>query len=70
MDFVLEQLSELDDLSYKAMMSEFIIHHREKIVGGVYDDRFLVKPVKAAKDMMPEAELELPYEVAKEINDA
>ena len=67
LDFVLEQLSEMDDISYKAMMGEYIIYYRGKIVGGVYDDRFLVKPVKAAKDMMPEAELELPYEGAKEM---
>ena len=67
LDFVLEQLSELDDITYKAMMGEYIIYYRGKIVGGVYDDRFLVKPVKAAKNMMPEAELELPYEGAKEM---
>ena len=67
LDFVLEQLSELDDITYKAMMGEYIIYYREKIVGGVYDDRFLVKPVKTAKNMMPEAELELPYEGAKEM---
>ena len=46
-------------------MGEYIIYYRGKIVGGVYDDRFLVKPVKTAKNMMPEAELELPYEGAK-----
>ena len=67
LDFVLEQLSELDDITYKAMMGEYIIYYRGKIVGGGYDDRFLVKPVKAAKNMMPEAELELPYEGAKEM---
>ena len=67
LDFVLEQLSELDHISYKTMMGEYIIYDRGKIVGGVYDDRFLVKPVKAAKNMMPEAELELPYEGAKEM---
>ena len=67
LDFVLEQLSELDDISYKAMMGEYIIYYRGKIVGGVYDDRFLVKHVKTAKNMMPEAELELPYEGAKEM---
>ena len=67
LDFVLEQLSELDDISDKAMMGEYIIYYRGKIVGGVYDDRFLVKPVKTAKNMMPEAELELPYEGAKEM---
>ena len=67
LDFVLEQLSELDDISYKAMMGEYIIYYRGKIVGGVYDDRFPVKPVKTAKTMMPEAEPELPYEGAKEM---
>ncbi len=67
LDFVLEQLSELDDISYKAMMGEWIIYYRGKIVGGIYDDRFLVKNVKVASDMMPEATLELPYEGAKEM---
>ena len=67
LDFVLEQLAELDDITYKAMMGEYIIYYRGKIVGGIYDDRFLVKPVKTAKDMMPEAALELPYEGAKEL---
>lgn len=67
LEFVLEQLSELDDISYKAMMGEYIIYYRGKIVGGIYDDRFLVKNVKAASEMMPEASLELPYEGAKEM---
>ena len=67
LDFVLEQLSELDDITYKAMMGEYIIYYRGKIIGGIYDDRFLVKLVKVAKNMMPEAELELPYEGAKEM---
>ena len=60
-------LSGLDDISYRAMMGEYIIYYREKIVGGIYDDRFLVKPVKAAVEMMPDADLELPYEGAKEM---
>ena len=67
LNFILEQLSELDDISYKAMMGEFIIYYKGKIVGGIYDDRFLVKPVKAARDFMPETELELPYEGTKEM---
>ena len=67
LDFVLEQLSELEDISYKAMMGEYIIYYRGKIVGGIYDDRFLVKNVRKASDMMPEASLELPYEGAKEM---
>ncbi len=67
LDFVLEQLSGLEDISYKAMMGEFIIYYRRKIVGGIYDDRFLVKNVKSAREKMPEASLELPYEGAKEM---
>lgn len=61
LDFVLEQLSELDGISYRAMMGEFIIYHKGKIPGGIYDDRLLVKPVKAAIEYMPEASFELPY---------
>ena len=49
------------------MMGEYIIYYRGKVVGGIYDDRFLVKPVKAAVAMMPDADLELPYEGAKEM---
>ena len=67
LDFILEQLSELDEITYKAMMGEYIIYYRGKIVGGIYDDRFLVKNVKAAIDKMPDADLELPYEGAKEM---
>ena len=67
LDFVLGQLSELDDVSYRAMMSEYIIYYRGKVIGGIYDDRFLVKQTKSAKKLMPEAVLELPYEGAKEM---
>lgn len=67
LDFILEQLSELDDVSYRAMMGEYILYYRGKIIGGIYDDRFLVKPTPSARAMMPEAEMELPYEGAKEM---
>jgi len=67
LDFILEQLSGSEDVSYRAMMGEYIIYYRGKAVGGIYDDRFLVKPVKAAKDLMPGADMELPYEGAKEM---
>ncbi|HCQ73665.1 MAG TPA: competence protein TfoX [Clostridiales bacterium] len=62
LNFVLEQLSELDGISYRAMMGEFIIYHKGKIPGGIYDDRLLVKPVKTAIEYMPEASFELPYD--------
>ena len=67
LDFILEQLSDLDDISYRAMMGEYIIYYRGKVVGGVYDDRFLVKPTKSALTMIPNADMEVPYEGAKEM---
>lgn len=67
LEYIMEQLSGLDDVSYRAMMGEYIIYYRGKIVGGIYDDRFLIKPVKTAVEMMPDADMELPYEGAKEM---
>ena len=67
LDYILDQLSGLDDISYRVMMGEYIIYYRGKVVGGIYDDRSLVKPVKAAVVMMPDADMELPYEGAKKM---
>lgn len=67
LDFILEQLSELDGITWRAMMGEYIIYYQGRIVGGIYDDRFLVKPTKSAKAMMPNADFELPYEGAKQM---
>ena len=67
LEFILEQLSNLNDISYRAMMGEYIIYYKGKIVGGIYDDRFLVKPTKSSMAMMPNATMELSYEGAKEM---
>ena len=67
LDFVLEQLSGADGITYRAMMGEYIIYCRGKVIGGIYDDRFLIKPVASAVEMMPDAAYELPYEGAKEM---
>ncbi|HUM84231.1 MAG TPA: TfoX/Sxy family protein [Lachnospiraceae bacterium] len=67
LDFVVEQLSELDEITFRAMMGEYILYYRGKVFGGIYDDRLLVKPVPAAVRMMPDAPKELPYEGAKEM---
>ena len=67
LEFILGQLSELEHITYRTMMGEFIIYYRGKVVGGIYDDRLLVKPVKAAICFMPTATYELPYEGAKEM---
>ena len=63
--FILEQLSALDDISYRSMMGEYILYYRGKIVGGIYDNRLLVKPVKAAISCLPDAPYEFPYDGAK-----
>ena len=65
--FILEQLSDLSDISYKSMMGEYIIYYQWKIIGGIYDNRLLIKPTKTAKLKMPDAPLEQPYENAKEM---
>ena len=67
LDFILEQLSDLEDITYRPMMGEYILYYRGKLIGGIYDDRFLVKPVKSAVTMMPDARMELPYDGAKEM---
>ena len=65
LDFVLDQLSGLPDITYRAMMGEFIIYYRGKIVGGIYDNRFLVKPIPSAQKLLPNAKMEIPYPKGK-----
>ncbi len=67
LNFILDQLSPLDGITYRAMMGEYILYYRDKVFGGIYDDRFLVKPTKSAVAMMPDVPRELPYEGAKEM---
>ena len=67
LDFISDQLSGMEGISWRAMMGEYILYYRGKIIGGIYDDRLLVKPTKSASALMPEAAGELPYEGAKEM---
>lgn len=67
LDFILDQLSEAGDVSCRPMMGEYILYYRGKVIGGIYDDRFLVKPTKSAAALMPHAQRELPYAGAKEM---
>ena len=67
LNFIIDQLSGLNGMSYRAMMGEYILYYNGKIVGGIYDDSFLVKPVKTAVAMLPDAKMELPYEGGKEM---
>ena len=70
LDFILEQLSELDDITYRAMMGEYNIYYGGKVIGGIYDDRFLIKPTKSAMAMMPDGSMELPYDGAHSLSSA
>lgn len=67
LDFILEQLSGLDEVIYRPMMGEYILYYRGKIVGGIYDDRLLIKPVECAKALLPTCVYEKPYEGAKDM---
>ena len=67
LEYVLDLLSGLDDVSHRAMMGEYVLYYRGWVFGGVYDDRFLVKPARAAAEMMPHATYELPYEGGREM---
>ena len=67
LEFILEQLAPLGDVSYRAMMGEYVLYYGDKVFGGIYDDRFLVKITKSSAAMMPDADRELPYEGAKEM---
>lgn len=64
LDFVLEQCA---GLSARAMMGEYVLYYGGKVVGGIYDNRLLVKPTSSAIALMPEAPRELPYEGAKDM---
>ena len=65
LEYLMEQLSQVEGISYRPMMGEYIIYHHGKVIGGLYDNRFLVKPTQSAQNMMPEADWELPYDGAK-----
>ena len=67
LDFILEQLSELEEMSYRPMMGEYILYYRGKIIGGIYDNRLLLKPVKLVRDQLGQTRLERPYEGATEM---
>ncbi len=65
LDYILEQLSESEGVTYRAMMGEYLLYYKGKLIGGIYDDRFLVKPVPAARSLLPAAPEETPYDGAK-----
>lgn len=67
LEYVLDLMSGLDDISYRAMMGEYVLYYKGKVFGGIYDDRFLVKSINAPVELMPDTEREIPYEGSKEM---
>lgn len=67
LDYILGQLDMLEDISYRPMMGEYILYYRGRVIGGIYDNRFLIKPVSAARALMKDARYEIPYEGAGEM---
>ena len=66
-EYISERLDSLSDVSYRQMMGEYIVYYKGKIVGGIYDDRLLIKPTPSAKKLMPNATMQIPYDGAKEM---
>ena len=67
LEFVLDLLGELDDVAHRKMMGEYVLYYRSKVVGGIYDDRFLLKVTPESERLLPEAQRATPYEGAKEM---
>ena len=67
LEFVLDLLGELDDVAHRKMMGEYVLYYRGKVIGGIYDDRFLLKVTHASERLLPDARRAIPYEGAKEM---
>ena len=65
LDFILDQLTGLEGISYRAMMGEYILYYKNKVIGGIYDNRFLLKITESSERFMQNAKIEIPYEGAK-----
>ena len=67
LEFVLDLLGELDNVAHRKMMGEYVLYYRGKVIGGIYDDRFLLKVTPASERLLPDAPRAIPYEGAKEM---
>lgn len=65
--YIMDSLSMPDDISYRPMMGEYVVYYKQKVIGGIYNNRFLIKPVKSVQEMLPDAQYETPYEGAKDM---
>ena len=67
LNFILDQLSDLDEVTARPMMGEYLLYYRGKLFGEVCDNRLLLKPVPAAAELLPGAAYEPPYPGAKDM---
>ena len=65
LDYVLTQIKDVENIRWRKMMGEYLIYYKDKVVAGIYDDRFLVKRTPSSIELLPDAVEELPYEGAK-----
>lgn len=67
LNYILDEISELSDITYRQMMGEYIIYYKGKIAAYVCDDRLLVKDVPSALKYLKTIVYEKPYEGAKDM---
>ena len=67
LEFVLDLLGDLDDVAHRKMMGGYVLYYRGKVIGGIYDNRFLLKVTPASERLLPDAPRATPYEGAKEM---
>ena len=67
LEFTLDCLSDVGDITFRQMMGEYILYYKGRIFGGIYDNRFLVKPLKAALNMIDNPIYQAPYPGGKDM---
>lgn len=64
-EYLQEQLEPIGNIRYRKMMGEYCVYYRDKVIGGIYDNRFLIKNINASRLYLPNTTLEIPYQGAK-----
>ena len=65
MEYVFDQIKGIGEITYKKMFGEYCVYYKDKIVGLVCDDQFLIKKTTAGKEILPNSEEIPPYEGSK-----
>lgn len=67
LQYILDQISDLDNITYRQMMGEYILYYNWKIIWWIYDNRLLLKPTNKVKELINNLEMQIPYPWAKEM---